>query len=241
MNNSTYLILLTILVMVVDSCQSKNKKVTVKEVKHSGTLRTIMSGNLQPVISLDSLSNKRHLYALGAVENLKGEIQIFDSKPSNSYVVDSSMQIKESYSLRAALFVYAEVEEWDEFIIEKATTKDELEEAIFETAKTNGLNIKMPFPFLLDGQVATLDWHVINWKEGDTIHTHDKHKESGLSGTLKNAEIVILGFYSTKHKAIFTHHTTNMHLHFKTNDNTIAGHIDDLMLNEKIILKLPKK
>ncbi|MBT8254329.1 MAG: hypothetical protein KJN68_10175, partial [Bacteroidia bacterium] len=60
----------------------------VNEVKYSGALKTIMSGNIQPVLSLDSLSNYKNLYALGAVENLKGEIQIFDGKPSNSFVVD---------------------------------------------------------------------------------------------------------------------------------------------------------
>ncbi len=66
-----------------------------------------MSGNIQPVISLDTLSKKKHLYALGAVDNLKEKIQIFDSKPSNSFVIDSSLQIKDSYSLKASGVVEA--------------------------------------------------------------------------------------------------------------------------------------
>ena len=81
----------------------------------------------------------------------------------------------------------------------------------------------------------------INWKDGDTIHNHKKHKESGLNGTLANRRVQIIGFYSTKHKAVFTHHTTNMHMHFKTDDNAIAGHIDDLSFNQTVTLKLPKK
>jgi len=153
-------------------------------------------------------------------------------------VVDSSLQIKDTYHLKAALLVYAEVEAWTEFIIENATNVN-LEKTIFEIAKTNGVHIDKPFPFLLQGTVESLDWHVIKWIDGDTIHTHKKHKAAGLNGRLTNRKVDILGFYSTKHKAVFTHHTTNVHMHFKTVDNSVAGHIDDISLNT-ITLSLPK-
>jgi alpha-acetolactate decarboxylase len=241
MKKSVSLRIAAVLVLLFSSCQNADKKTAIAEVKNSGALRTIMSGDIQSVISLDTLSNKKHLYALGAIENLNGEIQVFDGKPSNSFVVDSSLKIINSYKLKAALLVYAEVEEWESFQISNSTTKSDLEEKIFETAKSNGIDIEKPFPFLVEGKVASLDWHVINWKEGDTIHNHKKHTESGLNGILKDADVELLGFYSTKHKAVFTHHTTNMHLHFKTDDNNIAGHVDDLQLESQLTLKLPKQ
>ncbi|MDB4609255.1 acetolactate decarboxylase [Flavobacteriaceae bacterium] len=222
------------------SCRDKESKTLSTVVKHSGALRTIMSGNIQPVISLDTLSKMKNLYALGAVDNLKGEIQIFDSQPSNSFVVDSSLQIKDSYNLKASLLVYAEIKAWESFEIKNCATKSDLEEQIFKIATEYNIDTNKPFPFLLEGNVKSLDWHVINWKDGDTIHNHKKHKESGLNGTLQNKDVEIIGFYSTKHKAIFTHHTTNIHMHFKTEDDAIAGHIDDLLLNNSITLKLPK-
>jgi alpha-acetolactate decarboxylase len=231
----------TILVLLLVSCQHIYKKTSITEVKYYGALKTMMSGNIQSVISLDSLSNKKNLYALGAMENLKGEIQIFNSKPSNSSVLDSSLQIKNSYNIKAALLVSAEVKEWNTIEISNMTTKNDLENTLFEIAKTNGINTEKPFPFLLEGTLASLDWHVINWKEGDTVHNHKKHKEAGLFGNLRNIPVQILGFYSTKHKTVFTHHSTNMHLHFKTNDHEIAGHVDDLQLGNKMILKLPKQ
>jgi alpha-acetolactate decarboxylase len=231
----------TILVLLLVSCQHIYKKTSITEVKYYGALKTMMSGNIQSVVSLDSLSNKKNLYALGAMENLKGEIQIFNSKPSNSFVLDSSLQIKNSYNIKAALLVSAEVKEWNTIEISNMTTKNDLEKTLFEIAKTNGINTEKPFPFLLEGTLASLDWHVINWKEGDTVHNHKKHKEAGLFGNLRNIPVQILGFYSTKHKTVFTHHSTNMHLHFKTNDHEIAGHVDDLQLGNKMILKLPKQ
>ena len=230
-------LLAAIFLLIGVSCQSIDKKITVR---HAGALKTIMSGNIEPVISLDSLRNKKNLYALGAVESLKGEIQIFDSEPHNSSVVDGNINLQDSYNIKASLLVYAEVEEWEEFII-TGSTKEELEQSIFETAKSNGLNIEQPFPFLLDGLVTSLDWHVIDWPEGDTVHSHEKHKQSGISGNLTNREVMIIGFYSSKHKAVFTHHTTNIHMHFKTYDNSIAGHVDDLITHATITLKLPKQ
>jgi alpha-acetolactate decarboxylase len=241
MKRLTYIIVLVFFTIAFSSCRDKESKTLSTEVKHSGALRTIMSGNIQPVISLDTLSKMKNLYALGAVDNLKGEIQIFDSQPSNSFVVDSSLQIKDSYNLKASLLVYAEIEAWDSFQIENSKTKSDLEKQIFETAANSVIDTEKPFPFLLAGTIASIDWHVINWKDGDTIHNHKKHKESGLNGTLKNSKVQIIGFYSTKHKAVFTHHTTNMHMHFKTDSNDIAGHIDDLLLNQTVILKLPKQ
>ncbi len=241
MYKRAYIYILAFLTITLASCRDKAENKVSVDVKHAGALRTIMSGNIQPVISLDTLSKSNHLYALGALDNLKGEIQIFDSKPSNSFVIDNSLQIKDSYNLKASLLVYAEIKAWDTFRVENSRTKSDLEEQIFELATNRGINTEEPFPFLLDGTIATLDWHVINWKDGDTIHNHKKHKESGLNGTLANKKVQIIGFYSTKHKAVFTHHTTNIHMHFKTDDNTIAGHIDDMSLNQTITLKLPKQ
>ena len=240
MNKLTYITVLVFFTIAFLSCRDKESKTLSTVVKHSGALRTIMSGNIQPVISLDTLSKMKNLYALGAVDNLKGEIQIFDSQPSNSFVVDSSLQIKDSYNLKASLLVYAEIKAWESFEIKNCATKSDLEEQIFKIATEYNIDTNKPFPFLLEGNVKSLDWHVINWKDGDTIHNHKKHKESGLNGTLQNKDVEIIGFYSTKHKAIFTHHTTNIHKHFKTEDDAIAGHIDDLLLNNSITLKLPK-
>ncbi|WP_350291672.1 acetolactate decarboxylase [uncultured Croceitalea sp.] len=238
-NHSFYVLLgMALLSFLTNSCTDESTNV---KVRYSGALRNVMSGNIDATISLDTLSQKKHFYALGAIADLKGEIQIFDSQPHNSVVIDSSISITDSYAIKAALLVYAEVETWNGFNIENVTTKVDLEKRIFETAKSNGINVEEPFPFLLEGQVATLDWHVINWKEGDTVHNHKKHKESGLSGSIQQADVEIIGFYSTKHKAVFTHHTTNMHMHFRTDDNAIAGHVDELMLDKQLILKLPNQ
>jgi len=219
-----------------------NKQPTDFKVHYAGALKTMMSGNLDATVSLDSLSRKRNIYALGAFENLKGEIQIFDGMPSNSIVNGEEVEIYNSFDARAALLVWTQVPEW--IAIEIPSTvknQSELEKFISKQAADSGLDVEKPFPFLLEGKTTGLDWHVIDWLDGDMVHTHEKHKEAGLNGSLENAEVDILGFYSTKHQAIFTHHTTFMHMHFKTKDGDLAGHVDTINLNGNIQLKLPRQ
>jgi len=235
-----YISLLVVTLLSLASCAGKGKNTAHVNVKYYGAMKTIMSGDISAKISLDSLSDKKNLYALGAIENLKGEIQIFDGEASNSSVIDKVLEINNSFKAEAALFVYAQVNEWTSFQIQSKTMSD-LEHEILEIAKTNGIDSESPFPFLLEGQASSIHWHVINWKDGDTIHSHVKHKQSGLNGTLTHKTVQIIGFYSLKHKGIFTHHTSNMHMHFKLNDNSVAGHVDDLELNGNMILKLPKR
>jgi len=98
-----------VLVVSQVSCKSNKDELVTVEVYNSGALRTIMSGDISSTISLDSLQSKEHLFALGAVENLKGEIQIHDGNPSNSSVVNDRIKIIDTYNLNASLLVYSEV------------------------------------------------------------------------------------------------------------------------------------
>jgi acetolactate decarboxylase len=230
-------VVLTICLFLL-SC-NKNK---VGEVEYTGELRKMMMGDISPGISLQSLSQSQNLYALGAVENLKGEIQIFDGLPINSFVNGEGVSLDRSFEKNATLLVYAAVGEWRSLNISRDfKSRDDLEVFIFESAASTGIDTNKPFPFLLAGEIKALDWHVINWDENDKNHTHQKHRESGISGNLKDSEVEILGFYSKRHKGVFTHHSTNMHLHFKTRDENIAGHVDKFILGTKMTLRLPKQ
>jgi len=238
-------ILLTIVLLTLTACSTEPKpsqQETKFKVQYKGALKNMMhKGDISAKVDLSDLEGVEHLYALGALEDLKGEIQIFDSKPFNTSIVDSSLTFDNSFYKKATLFVYASVSKWKSINIpETVVTYEQLESYIAETAEKNNINIEKPFPFLIEGTPKSFDWHVINWKDGDTEHSHEKHVSSGLHGTINNREVEMLGFYSGSHHAIFTHHTTNMHIHIKTVDNKVAGHVDGLTLGKGLILKVPK-
>jgi len=230
------LILLTILTVI--SCETDNNKY---KVEYKGALKNMMhAGDVSAKANLKDFQNSKHFYALGAFENLKGEIQIFNGEPFNTIVVKDKLTFDKSFEKKASLIVYASVNKWESIKIpEDVVTYEQLEIYIAQAAKEHHINIEAPFPFLIEGTLESFDWHVINWKEGDTEHSHEKHINSGLHGTIKNRKVEMLGFYSNAHHAIFTHHTTNMHIHVKTVDNKLAGHVDGLTLGKGMILKLP--
>lgn len=233
-----YLSIALVLISVM-SCRSSKK--THFKVQHAGALKNMMhQGDLSAKADLTDFKDVEHLYALGALENLKGEVQIFDGKAANTMVQGDALVFDSSFDKKACLFVYASVSKWKTISIPKTVkTYEELESFVAKTAKKNHINTDQPFPFLIEGTVKSFDWHVINWKDGDTEHSHEKHIHSGLFGTVKDRAVEMLGFYSNAHHAIFTHHTTNMHIHLQTQDEKIAGHVDGLALGNTMVLKLP--
>jgi len=234
-------IIILLIVISITSCSTKINKTTKFKVEYKGALKNIMhKGDLSAKSDLTDFENTEHFYALGAIENLKGEIQIFDSESFNTMVLDSTLIFDHSFNKKATLFVYASVSKWKSINIpNNIETYKQLEIYIEQTAKENQIETDEPFPFLIIGKPKSLNWHVIDWKDGDTEHSHEKHINSGLHGTINNKPVEMLGFYSDSHHAIFTHHTTNMHIHVKTIDNKIAGHIDGIALGKGMILKLP--
>ena len=239
MNRFKYLLSLIIVVSLI-SCS--DQQIIDDSVKNTGALMQIMSGNLEATASLDSLEHKKHIYALGALKNLEGEIQIFNSTSFISKAAAAnSVQIDQSFDHKATLLVYAQVEEWTDAVKLNAFSKNNaLEKQIKATAVKQGVDVSKPFPFLIKGKATSLKWHVINWPASDMVHNHKKHQESGSHGLLENEEVTIIGFYSEKHKAIFTHHTTFLHMHFKTEmEHPIAGHVDGLSGND-LQLYLPQ-
>ena len=235
-----YLVILITVISII-SCGTDNKESNKFKVEYKGALKNMMhKGDISSKADLMVFENTEHFYALGAIENLKGEIQIFDSKSFNTLVIDSTLTFDNSFNKKATLLVYTFVSKWKSFNIpDSVVTYERLESYIERTANENQINIDEPFPFLIKGTPKSFEWHVINWKDGDTEHSHEKHKSSGLHGTINNRQVEMLGFYSDSHHAIFTHHTTNMHIHVKTDDNKIAGHVDGLILGKGMILNLP--
>jgi len=222
-----------LLAIIILGCKDNTKTEQPFTVQYKGALKNIMhKGDLSAKTDLLEYKNIKNLYALGAIENLKGEIQIFNGVPYNSYVENGHIKFDTTFSKRATLFVKSIVKDWYSIMIPNSITySKDFERHLKKSATEKGIDTDQPFPFKIEGIVSKIDWHVINWKDGDS---------SGLNGSIENEKVEMLGFYSNSHHAIFTHHTTNIHMHMKSFNNKIAGHVDEFILGDNMILKLPK-
>src|SRR5690606_38125383 len=89
---------------------------SLNSVKVVGAMRNVMhKGELSGVVDIDTISNKKHLYGLGPLEGLAGEILLIDGKGYKATVKsDTSMYVAETCDMKAPFFVYANVDAWTE-------------------------------------------------------------------------------------------------------------------------------
>jgi acetolactate decarboxylase len=193
-----------------------------------GVMRNVMwKGDLKSKINFDTLSNKTHLYGIGAVENLKGEIMVVDGQSYVSTVgADSMIVMAETFNVQSPLFGYAYIKSWQETIVPKtvqniADLDDFLEKSVSKKDK--------PCFFRITATVDNAKFHVMNLPDGVQVTSPDvEHSLGQKHFVIEQQEVELIGFFSTEHKAIFTHHDTFTHIHLMTKDKKKMGHLDEI-------------
>jgi acetolactate decarboxylase len=198
-------------------------------------------GDLSGHVKLDALAKWPHLYALGPLEGLRGEVTIWDGKPSIATLSDAKVAVSDKFEGKACFLVYAQVPEWREFELpakglDKAA---ELEASVLRIARKAEIDADKPFPFLLRGKVAKAKAHIVN-KTDDAPFSPKDHDQIKIPFELEDREVEILGFYLDKHAGVFTHHDSNVHMHLKTADGKLSGHVDSIIPGEGMRLLVPK-
>ena len=96
--------------------------------------------------------------------------------------------------------------------------------------------------FKLGGIVEEATIHIVNLPKGSKVSSPTEAHEGMTNYHLTNEKSEIIGFFSTEHKTIFTHHDTYLHIHLITLDRQKMGHLDDLLFKKRTMtLYLPKE
>src|SRR5580700_3806467 len=75
--------------------------------------QTVMTGDRAAHLDLRTLKGRPHLYGIGPIQGLTGEVTIADSRPSLARVrADHLVHVTESYEAGVPFFVWAEVPTW---------------------------------------------------------------------------------------------------------------------------------
>lgn len=210
-----------------------------EDVKYSGAMSNVMKkGNLHATISIDSISGRLHLYGIGPVEYLKGELIIVDGHAYKATVRPNKlMEVTETYMAKAPFFVYTHVAEWKEYTLPETVTDIAKLEAHLNAITKDA---KRPFAFRLVGTIPAATIHVTNLPGGTVVKKPADTQKGKTYYQLKDTDAEIVGFFSTKHQSIFTHHNSYTHMHLITADKTKMGHLDKLTIKPgSIKLYLP--
>jgi acetolactate decarboxylase len=85
----------------------------------------------------------------------------------------------------------------------------------------------MPFRVRATAVEATL--HVLDKRDG-LPHNPERHEQAKVRQTLERAPVELVGFYSRQHRGIFTPGESNVHVHLRTEDGRMSGHLETIRL-----------
>lgn len=226
------------MILILAGCSSKVQQTTNK-VRIVGEMINVMwRGQLYGNINLDTIANKRNLYGLGPVEYLAGEILIINSKSYESTVVaDTAMKVEETYKIKAPFFGYANITKWaEQTLSDSIQTIQQLEQYLDKITKSSS----RPFIFKISGIVEQATIHIVNLPKGSKVSSPGDAHKGQVNYNLENEQSEIVGFFSTEHQAIFTHHDTYLHMHLITIDRRKMGHLDEVLFKKGTVkLYLP--
>ena len=236
---SVAFIVLFVLVGCANSEKKKKTTQTYPDIQVVGAMKDAMwNGELYSKINLDTISNKNGLYGLGPQTQLTGELLIIDGKSYVSKVeTDSTMTVEETYKTGAPFFVFGNVKEWKSVKVpENIKNTEALETFVDEQSK----KLKRPFAFKVSGTVSDATIHIQDLPPNSKVSSPQEAHVGQTDYKLKDENVEIVGFFSTEHKTVFTHHDTFVHLHLITKSRSKMGHLDHATF-KNITLFLPVK
>jgi len=199
-----------------------------------GSLRGMMQQGITDAgITLQDAMSGSHMWGLGAVQDLNGEITVMDSIVFLAHPISGQeaavYQSSPSADTRVALLVLAEVEAWNSYPIDRdINSQAHLEAWVAAKAEQIGWSAQRVLPFRVIGKTSHLQLHVIDGERlEDAGNSHQDHLATAIERVWKNTETELFGFRSLHHKTVFTHHDTTIHVHGVTADNS-SGHLDEV-------------
>ncbi len=213
-------------------------------VRWVGAQREVLAGDFRSHVNLSSLAELSHLYGLGPLAGLRGEISIFDGFAAVSRVRDGRDETAVGpapAAVEAPFLVYAQVAAWDERVLAHAVEDlGRLDAIVCDAARDRKLDVARPVPFLLRSVAAWAEFHVLD-KRDDAPHDAREHERIKVRFTLSASPLEILGFRSDRHRGVFTPSDSSVHLHCRTPDGRRSGHVDQLRLPGGTVLALPRR
>jgi len=208
-------------------------------VEWFGSQGDFIAGKAEESVSLERFDGLESLYAVGPLDQARGEVSIYDSIPLISEVHDGRVNVTIDSCRHAAFLVYAIVENWRRVTVRNPiNTEQQLEDHLLAWAVTSGIDVDQPFAFLLNGLIAQATFHIL-CNRGRGTYNAERHEKSKVRFPIANESVEVIGFYSRRHRGIFTPRDSNFHMHVRTLDNRFSGHLEAFNWEYGVMLYLP--
>jgi len=238
--------LLTILLLlpVAAFAASKDAGPPSATVRYYGNFKKMIQENyVEGVVELERALSVPHIYAVGIIKNAEGEITVLDGEAWLNYGKDgiskTISQIRKGE--KASLLLTACVEKWQTIVIPADMSENELHAFVLEQARKSGLNVKAPFPFLIEGKIRKLVWDVLDGADTDPARKSNQLFLTKLVGYRDEAPVVLLGFYPAELQNEFDYPGELWHIHVLFKDDNNTGHVNAFSVVKGSKLELPAR
>ena len=211
-------------------------------VEYWGAMKVVLrDGQTQGRVSRAEIIGPNTV-AVGALEGLSAEITVVDGVTHLAEVTEGTtgrrLNIRgPKAGEQATLLVAAQVASWTEHTLPQVSTLGELESAIRDIAKAQGIEVSRPFPFKVNGIASHLHVHVLN----PSCPIANPDGPSPWTFDAANENVVLVGFHASNAAGVLTHHGQSSHIHAVIRTYDVSGHLDRIGLTKGARLFLPGK
>ncbi|MFN8614081.1 MAG: acetolactate decarboxylase [Vulcanimicrobiota bacterium] len=191
-----------------------------------GDLHSVVGlGQDQARIQLSSLRHLPHLYGFGPAAGRDGEVSLFDGQLSVARMNQGQSSVSADWDASACLLAYVQVAHWREQKNFQLTDLDDLDRQL------QPLSGQQPLAFRITGCARKVDFHILD-RQGRPALGHEANKQIQIPFQLRDEPVECFGIYSEHHQGILTHRGSNLHIHVRTRDGRLSGHLDQLQMTE---------
>jgi acetolactate decarboxylase len=234
--------LFTIFVLFIAALVGAKEAGPSFNLRYYGDFKKMIRGNNpEGSVELEQALSGPHVYAVGIIENAEGEITVIDSEVWVNYGRDgiSKTVSRLKKGEKASLLITANVEKWQTIVVPADMPENELRAFILEQAKKSGLNIKAPFPFLIEGKIKKLVWDVLDGTDPESAKKTNQFFFRKLVGYREEAPVVLLGFYPAETRGEFDYPGELWHIHVLFKDDNNTGHVNVFSITKGSKLEIP--
>ena len=208
------------------------------EVHVFGEMRRMFTArDIGPNVAVAEVNKEPHLYALGPLAGLMGEVTVADGQVFVSKANGPKPIVTIEPGVKSVFLVYASVSAWRSVDIpENIRTEKDL--ATF-------VESQMPkdtrSAFRVEGNALTARYHIQNYKGSAKALTHEAHDAAKVFLELTNAPVELVGFFTNREGdgGSFVHMGQTTHIHLISKDRKQMGHLESIKLGPGANLLLP--
>lgn len=201
--------------------------------------RMFTAQDIKPNVDLAEVNRNPHLYALGPVAGLKGEVTVFDGQVFVSQAGKARPNVSIDPKVKSVFLVYATVPAWRSVDVPSAVVTENDLAGFIETQLPRNTRSA----FLVEGTALSVRYHIQNYKGRARDLTHEAHDRSKVFYEFTNAPAQLVGFFTNREGdgGSFVHLGQKTHIHVISMDRKQMGHLESIQLAPGAKLFLPEK